>query len=146
MYLLKSLAVLSTVTMAGAAMAGGAVDDSQPLACKATQSHDCLPGKACQTLDPKSSPFEGNKDYHFIIDFKNMSARSIYRESTLPITTANKTDDRLVVQGIDKSVAWSAVIKRSNGALTVTVADRDGAYILFGECAAKKATDKKAGS
>src|SRR5215510_1546722 len=146
MYLLKSLAVLSTATMASIAMAGGAVDDSQPLACKATQSHDCLPGKACQTLDPKTSPFEGNKDYHFIIDFKNMTARSIYRDAALPITNANKTEDRLVVQGIDKSVAWSAVVKRSNGAFTLSVADRDGAYIVFGECAAKKATDKKAGS
>jgi len=144
MHLLRSLAVLSTATMAGVAMAGP-VDDSAPLACKATQTHDCLPGKACKALDAATSPIEGNKDYHFIIDFKNMSARSIYRESALPITNANKTEDRLVVQGIDKSVAWSAVIKRSNGAFTLTVADRDGAYILFGECAAK-ASDKKAKS
>jgi len=31
-------------------------------------------------------------------------------------------------------MAWSAVVKRASGKVTVTIADRMGAYVIFGQC------------
>jgi hypothetical protein len=30
--------------------------------------------------------------------------------------------------------AWSAIVNRKTGAFTLAVADREGAYVIFGKC------------
>ena len=39
-----------------------------------------------------------------------------------------------MLQGADLTNAWSALIDRKTGALTVALADRLGAYVVFGQC------------
>lgn len=117
---------LSMVTVAAA----GDFDGSVPLTCTAEQGHDCLPTEAaCSRLKPETdiAPVFG-------IDFAKKEVRSPYRTALLPVlhTTTNK--DSLVLQGADLQFAWSTLIDRKTGALTVTVADNKGAYVAFGQC------------
>jgi hypothetical protein len=51
----------------------------------------------------------------------------------------------LLLQGTANRFAWSAVINRKKGKLTVTIGDRLGAYVIFGRCevAAHQATQPK---
>jgi len=57
----------------------------------------------------------------------------------LPVTHRTTNKDSLVLQGSDLQFAWSALIDQKTGALTATVADNTGAYVVFGECKAAAA-------
>jgi hypothetical protein len=39
------------------------------------------------------------------------------------------------MQGTSLEVVWSATIHRTNGKLIIAIADREGAYVIFGQCA-----------
>ncbi len=105
-------------------------DGSVPMECTALKGHDCLPdNNQCGRLKP-----EGGKNPVLRIDVANKQVKSPYRTSLLAIlhTTTNK--ESLVLQGADLQFAWSALINRMTGAMTVSIADRKGAYVIFGQC------------
>jgi len=52
----------------------------------------------------------------------------------LPIANSAVNNEQLQFQGTDLKFAWSTIINRNTGKLTLTVADRMGAYVIFGEC------------
>ena len=127
-----SIVLVTLITVAAA----GEFDGSVPLTCTAEKGHDCLPTEStCGRLKPQTdiAPIFG-------IDFAKKEVRSPYRTAVLPVlhTTTNK--DSIVLQGADLLFAWSAVINKKTGALTVSIADNKGAYVAFGHC---KATASK---
>jgi hypothetical protein len=40
----------------------------------------------------------------------------------------------LILQGAADKFAWSSVVLRKTGKITITVADLKGAYVIFGQC------------
>lgn len=124
--------VLSSATVSTAAP----VDGSQPLSCLVSAGRDCLPtDSACQLLQPEKGqpPIIG-------IDFAKKEVRSPFRTALLQVTHSTVTSESLILQGADLLFAWSALIKKRTGALTIAIADREGAYVVFGTC--KSATGK----
>jgi hypothetical protein len=110
-------------------------DGSTPLTCLATAGHDCSPGHAqCAQLKSKS---KGPPEIG--IDFANKTVRSPYRTALLPILTTLSNDEQLIMQGSQEKFAWSAIVNRKTGALTISIADRVGSYIVFGQCKAASA-------
>ena len=63
-----------------------------------------------------------------------MSLKTPYRNDTLPIQSFSFNTKSLVMQGTSLELVWSATIHRTTGRLTVAIADREGAYIVFGQC------------
>ena len=105
-------------------------DGSQPLECTAKSGRDCLPTKSsCGPLNHESSraPIYG-------IDVANKQVHSPYRTALMPILYNNTNQDSLVLQGADLGFAWSAIVNRKTGAITISVADKQGAYVVFGQC------------
>jgi hypothetical protein len=105
-------------------------DGSVPLVCTAEQANDCMPtAKTCGLVKPETSvaPVFG-------IDFAKKEVRSPYRTDLLHVLHTTTNADSLVLQGADKLFAWSALIDRKTGALTVSIADSKGAYVAFGHC------------
>src|SRR3569833_4495878 len=114
--------ILLTLACAGSVYAEE-LDGSQPLECTATQGHDCLPADAvCTRLKPQAeqAPVFG-------IAFAKQEIRSPYRTSLLKVTHATINAESLVLQGADLLFAWSALINKTTGAFTISVADRKGA-------------------
>jgi hypothetical protein len=70
------------------------------------------------------------------IDFAGKTIKTPYRTTLLPIQNSAMNDEQLILQGTDLKFAWSAVVLRKTGKLTLTVADRVGAYVIFGQCKA----------
>ena len=105
-------------------------DGSAPLACTPTAGRDCAPGKAqCSQLKSQSAgPIE------IRVDFANKTIKTPYRTDLLPIQNSATNDEQLVMQGTDLKFAWSAIINRKTGAITLAIADRVGAYVIFGQC------------
>ena len=124
---LLSLALL----LAATARAAEDFDGSRPLDCKPLLTHDCLPTeKICTPLKP-----EAGKDETMHVDVANMSVQTPFRNTALPIASFAFNAESLVMQGTSVEVVWSATIHRTNGKLIIAIADREGANIIFGQCA-----------
>jgi hypothetical protein len=122
-----SMALLVT----GTVHASGTFDGSKPMDCKPLQIYDCLPtAKACVTPKP-----EAGKDDPMHVDVAGMSVKTPFRNDPLTIASYEFNKESLVMQGTSLEFAWSATIHRTNGRLIVTIADREGAYVIFGQCA-----------
>ena len=130
-------ATIALVLFGTAALAAEPFDGSVPFACMPEKGHDCLPTEdSCKPLKPES-----DKAPEFGFDVGKKQVKSPFRTTLLPIQHVGKNKKSLVLQGTDLEFAWSAVINRTTGKMTVTVADREGAYIAFGQC--KVAADTK---
>lgn len=126
---LRSASIVLAMSFA-TVVAAGEFDGSVPLVCTAEKAHDCLPGKnECSRLKPETdiAPIFG-------IDFAKKQIRSPFRTAILPVVHTSTNKDSLVLQGADLLIAWSALIDKKTGALTVSVADSQGAYVAFGQC------------
>jgi hypothetical protein len=103
---------------------------SRPMDCQPLSGHDCLPTeKACKPLKP-----EPGKNLNLHVDVGNMSMKTPYRNDTLPIQSFSFNTKSLVLQGTSLELVWSATIHRTTGRLTMAIADREGAYVIFGQC------------
>lgn len=120
------IALLAATT----AIAAEDFDGSQAMACLPSHGHDCLPTEqTCKPLQP-----EGGKDLRLHFDIAQKSVRTPYRNETLPIQSLGANAESLVMQGTTLQLVWSATIHRSTGRLTIAIADREGAYVIFGQC------------
>jgi hypothetical protein len=116
----------------GTATAAEPFDGSQPMSCKPLKGHDCLPGEdSCKPLKPESGK---DQNAELGIDVAKLAIHSPFRTSVLPIQHATQNRESLVLQGADLQFAWSTVVNRTTGAMTLTIADRKGAYVVFGQC------------
>ena len=121
-------ATLALVVSAGASTS--VFDGSRPLSCRADLGHDCLPdAHDCRTIQPQP-----DKPVFFQIDFAKKEIRSPFRTAILTVTHTADNADSLVLQGSDVLLAWSALINKTTGALTVSIADRQGSYVVFARC------------
>jgi hypothetical protein len=108
----------------------GDFDGAVPLTCTVSQTLDCTPTKtSCNQMKQENNiaPVVG-------IDFAKKQVRSPYRRGTLSVLHTTTNADSLVLQGSDLLLAWSAMVDKKTGALTVALADSEGAYVYFGTC------------
>jgi hypothetical protein len=68
------------------------------------------------------------------IDPPNKTVKAPYRTELLPIANSDLNNEQLQFQGTAEKFAWSAVVNRQTGKLTITIAGRVGARVLFGQC------------
>jgi hypothetical protein len=95
-------------------------DGTAPLMCTGLAGYSCEPGKAqCSKVKPE-----------------NKTVKTPYRTDLLPIANSVLNNEQLQLQGTSEKFAWSAVVNRKTGKVTVTIADRVGAYVIFGQCKA----------
>ena len=134
------LVSLTIALLTSATALAGPFDGSVPLNCLADNGYDCLPGKDnCGPLKPVTK-----KEPLFHIDFANKQVRSPFRTQLLKVTHTGINDQALVLQGADLLVAWSALIHKQTGVIKIAVADREGAYVVFGKCEAVAKPEKSA--
>lgn len=105
-------------------------DGTKPMICAPSNGHDCMPGqKVCKQLAP-----ETDKDVNLYVNVAKMEVKTPYRTAELPIQNVSNNTKSLILQGTSLEFVWAATIHRTTGRLTITVADREGAYVIFGQC------------
>jgi hypothetical protein len=123
-------AAATLALVVSAASSPSLFDGSRALTCRADLGHDCLPdAHECRTIQPQP-----DKPAYFHIDFAKKEIRSPFRTAVLTVTHTTDNAESLVLQGADLLLAWSALINKATGALTVSIADRQGSYIVFARC------------
>jgi len=129
----RAILVMGLVTSAAAAAAD--IDGTVPLTCTPSVGFDCTPEKACGKLKPESPPPPGG--FKVDIDFAKKIIKTPYHQTNLlPVQNTAINDDQLILQGASDKFAWSSVVLRKTGKITITVADLKGAYLIFGQCKA----------
>ena len=126
----KACLITIGVLAAAGALAAEPFNGTQPMDCQPLTGHDCLPSEqSCKPLKP-----EPGKKLNLHIDVNKMSMRTPYRNDALPIQSFSFNTKSLVLQGTSLELVWSATVHRTTGRLTMAIADREGAYIVFGQC------------
>jgi len=127
--LILALSVIVS-TAAGAAD----FDGSTALSCTGVSGYSCDPDKACSKVKPESKAAPV-----VLIDPLNKTVKTPYRTDLLPIANSTTNNEQLQFQGTSAKFAWSAIVNRNTGKVTITIADRVGAYVIFGQCQAAAA-------
>lgn len=126
----KACLITIGVLAAAGALAAEPFNGTQPMDCEPLTGHDCLPTeKACKPLKP-----EAGKKLNLHVDVNKMLMKTPYRNDAMPIQSFSFNTKSLVLQGTSLELVWSATIHRTTGRLTMAIADREGAYIVFGQC------------
>ena len=131
----ERLLVLGVGLVLSAVAGAAGLDGTTALKCTGLEGYSCEPGKACSKVKPES-----NTPPVVTIDPANKTVKTPYRSDLLPIANSAVNSEQLQFQGTSLKFAWSTVINRNTGKLTLTVADRMGAYVIFGECKAAGGT------
>jgi metal-dependent HD superfamily phosphatase/phosphodiesterase len=134
---MRALRLLLTIlAITFATVAAADIDGSAPLTCTVIQNIEChRSNAACEGTTAATSTA-----LTVGIDFTKKEIRSPYRKALLAVQHTATNTDSLVLQGGDLFLAWSALVDKKTGALTISIADKEGAYVYFGTC---KATGKK---
>jgi hypothetical protein len=133
-------ALLAVCFGSAAAVAAPPFDGFSPIECETQEVHDCVPGGACA----RQTPEQASVAKILRIDPVKRTIDSAYRKEPLKILVMDVTEDRMALQGHEQWVVWSAVLRQKDSSVAVTVADRKGAFALFGKCKVVKAGAKAA--
>jgi hypothetical protein len=123
LYIVAALALMTS----GAAAAGD-FDGSKLLICAPVEAMDCVPGEGCS----KERPEDVGAPNFLRIDFANKVI--VGPKQTTPILLMDKSDDQLLLQGKELGYAWTLVLDQESGMMTVTLVNREAAFVLFGPC------------
>ena len=109
----------------------GDFDGSKPLLCATIEGHACDPGAACE----RALPADLGAPRFLSIDFTKKIISGPIRAT--PIVSMNKSQSQILLQGTELGYAWTVVLDTDDGEITLTLANRHDALVLFGDCTAK---------
>ena len=120
--------VVALALMTSGAAAAGDFDGSKLLICAPVEAMDCGPGEGCS----KERPEDVGAPNFLRIDFANKVI--VGPKQTTPILLMDKSDDQILLQGKELGYAWTLVLDQESGTMTVTLVNREAAFVLFGPC------------
>jgi hypothetical protein len=122
--------VLSGLTLLATSALAADFDGSKPLLCATQAALDCARGEDCTS----GLPEDIGAPTFMRIDLAKKSV--IGPQTTSEILLQDKSGKQLLLQGRESGFGWTIVIDQPSGELTVTLTNRNGAYVLYGACTA----------
>ena len=123
------LASTSAALLCAATAASGAdFDGSKRLICATVDAHACDPGETCL----RGLPDDIGVPRFMRIDFAEKTIAGPKR--TTQIRYLDNSADQILMQGTELGYAWTVVIDKADGTLSMTLLNRDDAYTVFGYC------------
>lgn len=124
---IRNRVLLSLSLLAVPALAAD-FDGSKPLLCATQSALDCARGDDCAA----GLPEEIGAPSFMRIDLAKKSV--IGPQTTTEILLQDKSGKQLLLQGREGGFGWTIVVDQPSGELTVTLTNRNGAYVLYGTC------------
>jgi hypothetical protein len=125
------ISTLSSVSLAGTA--ANALDESNPLLCAASKVIVCSEEGACVT----GTPEEADLPRFVSVDLAQQQISSAWPADKRKISRISSTqalEDRIILQGVDTDVPWSATVDKETGKLVATQSRKDISFTVFGAC------------
>jgi hypothetical protein len=126
-----ALVVILTIPLIGTHTAFS-IDTSSPLLCSVIKAAEyslnegCVEGTAESFDIPQFIKFDLQKKTIFEVDESGKNRKS-------QIMNLAETDNQLIMQGVENSRSWSAVIGEQ-GKMTATISDSEFGVVIFGAC------------
>ncbi len=121
--------LLGTLTSIAAA---APLDGSAPILCAVTSVVECARLGDCE----RTSAEEAGIPPFIRVNVSQRVLSSIDGARTSPIVNTQRTNGRLMFQGMQNERVWGAVIDEQTGRLSATASEADGAFVLTGTCIA----------
>jgi len=117
---------------------GSAWAAEAPMICAVTQAVACQKGEDCQSGSATASEMpvllKINPAKNEIITKKEDGEK---KTSSIKQTTNDKDGRFVIYQGVEQGGAWSTVIDKTTGSMTISVAAGENvAYVIYGTCSA----------
>jgi hypothetical protein len=125
---LRRAALMAALVIAAPAVFGADIDGTKPLICATAEGHACDPGLTCFRGLPASlgvPPF-------MRVNFTEQTIAGPKR--TTPVRLTDNSGDQILLQGTELGFAWTMVINKDDGEMTLSFLSKDAAYIVFGNC------------
>jgi hypothetical protein len=119
---------LGLMALGAAPTMAGDFDGSRVLICAPVQAFDCATGEDCT----KGLPEEIGAPAFMRIDVANKAV--IGPKRTTAIQLMDKSETQLLLQGTELGYGWVIAVDQETGKMTATLANREGAVVLFGPC------------
>lgn len=121
-------AVFAMVTAVAANAADAEFDGSKRLICAPVQVMDCSVGDNCL----RGLPDEFGAPSFLRVDVAGK--RVIGPKVESEILLIDRAEGQLLLTGKEFSFVWTMAINTETGAMTTSMTNRFGAYIMFGNC------------
>jgi len=117
---------------------GSAWAAEAPMICGVTEAVACQKGGGCQSGSATDSKMpvllKINPGKNEIISRKEDGEK---KTSTIKQTTTDQAGRFVIYQGVEQGGAWSTVIDKTTGSMTISVAaGENDAYVIYGTCSA----------
>jgi hypothetical protein len=134
MRILLAAGVLAIVGLlpSGAPPSAAPLDGSTPILCALNSVMECARRGDCE----RSNTDEAQIPPFVQINVPKKVLSSVDGTRTSPITTVNRTNGRLMIQGMQNERVWGAVVNEETGQMSATVSEADGAIVISGACLA----------
>jgi hypothetical protein len=112
---------------------GGDFDGTKSLICAVLEDFDCIPGDECLSGTAENM----NIPQFLKIDFEEKvitGKRGDGKVRSTIVRNLERVDGKMILQGIQNGKAWSMVITEATGKMTVTAADDQVGFVVFGAC------------
>jgi hypothetical protein len=110
------------------AVFGADFDGSRRLICATIDAHACDPGESCL----RGLPDDIGAPRFLRVDFAEKTIAGPKR--TTPIRYIDTSADQVLMQGTELGYAWTIVIDKEDGSMTMTLVNRDDTFVVFGYC------------
>ncbi|MDO9596087.1 MAG: hypothetical protein Q7J47_00045 [Azoarcus sp.] len=127
MKLIRNFSIAALSMVATAAVAAD-FDGSKALICAPVTVMDCVRGDECFTALPE----DVDAPAFMRFDFEKKSV--IGPKVSSAILLQENTPDQMLLQGREAEYGWTIVIGSKSGEMTVTLAHRNRALVMYGSC------------
>jgi hypothetical protein len=125
---LRRTALAAALLCSTTAVFGADFDGSKRLICATVDAHACDPGEACL----RGLPDDLGVPRFMRIDFAAKTIAGPKR--TTQIRYMDTSADQILMQGTELGYAWTVVLDKIDGAMSMTLVSRDDAFTAFGYC------------
>ena len=108
------------------------MDGSAPMLCGLASVMECSRKGECE----RSSAEEAQVPPFVRVNVPQKVLTSVDGARTSPITAVQRTNGRLMIQGMQNERVWGVVIDEQTGQMMATVGEDDGAIVISGACIA----------
>lgn len=125
---MKRIIALALAGLLCAPVFAGTVDGSKRALCTTETLRDCVAGADCLN----GLPAEYGAPVSLRLDFTNKQVLGEKQKSK--IRDFEKKDGQLLLQGREMGYGWTIAIEQKSGEMTLSLVNREGAFVLFGRC------------
>jgi hypothetical protein len=125
---LRRAALVAALLCSTTAVFGADFDGSRRLICATVDAHACDPGEVCL----RGLPDDIGAPRFMRVDFAEKTIAGPKR--TTPIRYIDTSADQVLMQGTELGYAWTVVVDKLDGSMSMTLVNREDTFVVFGYC------------